>query len=217
MPGAISSLIARWSLCCSALKLHTSQLLLPPNFAIPIPLSTINNRPIDHPVTSFCSIQQPYPICKSSCQHSPDALPPHHSLAVHSHVPCKQALPATYFTIPEACFPILHHRILQTKARALTIHPKTSLNFRNNKSSAGMLFSTLAVAVGAFASAVSAQANFTSCCSVTPSSVDMTVRLSWCRAQQNTCPETCQNGQVSANSCDAVRFSTRHERLPNND
>lgn len=69
-----------------------------------------------------------------------------------------------------------------------------------------MLFSTLAVAIGAFASAVSAQANFTTCCNVTPSSVDMTVRLSWCRAQQNTCPETCQNGQVSANTCDAVRL-----------
>ncbi|KAE9971342.1 hypothetical protein BLS_004478 [Venturia inaequalis] len=66
-----------------------------------------------------------------------------------------------------------------------------------------MLFSTLAVAIGAFASAVSAQANFTSCCNVTPTSVEMVTRLSWCRAQQNTCPETCQNGQVSANTCDA--------------
>ncbi|TID27501.1 hypothetical protein E2P81_ATG00257 [Venturia nashicola] len=66
-----------------------------------------------------------------------------------------------------------------------------------------MLFSTLAVAIGAFATAVSAQANFTSCCNVTPASVEMVTRLSWCRAQQNTCPETCQNGQVSANTCDA--------------
>lgn len=80
-----------------------------------------------------------------------------------------------------------------------------------------MLFTTFTVALAAFGSAVSAQANFTSCCNVVPTTVDQTVRLSWCRAQQNTCPETCQNGQVSANACDAVRYSTRYERLPNSD
>jgi len=65
-----------------------------------------------------------------------------------------------------------------------------------------MLFSTFTVAIAAFASAVSAQANFTSCCNVTPTTVDLPTRLSWCRAQQNTCPEICQNGQTSANACD---------------
>ncbi|QDS67613.1 hypothetical protein FKW77_004150 [Venturia effusa] len=70
-----------------------------------------------------------------------------------------------------------------------------------------MLYSTLALAIGAFASTVAAQTNFTSCCSVNPASVEMVTRLSWCRAQQNTCPETCQNGQVSANSCDAATLT----------
>jgi len=63
-----------------------------------------------------------------------------------------------------------------------------------------MLYSTLIVA--AIAGLASAQ-NFTSCCSVTPTSVPTDRRLSWCRAQQNTCPEVCTNGQTSANTCDS--------------
>jgi hypothetical protein len=78
-----------------------------------------------------------------------------------------------------------------------------------------MLYSTFAVAIAAFTSVVSAQANFTTCCNVVPSTVESAMRLSWCRAQQNTCPETCQNGQFSANTCNAVCISTRHPRQPN--
>jgi len=48
---------------------------------------------------------------------------------------------------------------------------------------------------------VSAQ-NFTSCCNVTPASVDINERLAWCRAQRNTCPLICANGQTSKNDCD---------------
>jgi len=63
-----------------------------------------------------------------------------------------------------------------------------------------MLFSSLVVA--AIAGLASAQANFTTCCGIDPNSVTSDVRLSWCRAQQNTCPEICPNGQTSSNACD---------------
>jgi len=103
--------------------------------------------------------------------------------------------------------------ILQSKQKSRSDNSiQTSLKLRNNNASAKMLFSTFIVAVAAFASAVSAQANFTTCCNVTPSTVDANMRLSWCRAQQNTCPEICQNGQTSQNACDPVRVSTCHER-----
>jgi len=60
--------------------------------------------------------------------------------------------------------------------------------------------SSILLALGAAVS-VSAQ-NFTSCCDVTPNTVDINERLAWCRAQRNTCPLVCANGQVSANDCD---------------
>jgi len=66
-----------------------------------------------------------------------------------------------------------------------------------------MIYSTLLVALSAFASVASAQSNFTSCCNVDPNSVDLPTRQSWCRAQMNTCPEVCTNGQTSNNTCDA--------------
>jgi hypothetical protein len=50
-----------------------------------------------------------------------------------------------------------------------------------------------------------AQTNTSTCCDVDPSTVGSNVRLSWCRAQQNTCPELCANGQTSTNICDPVR------------
>jgi hypothetical protein len=61
----------------------------------------------------------------------------------------------------------------------------------------------------ALVAAVSAQsANFTSCCGIEPNTVDVNERLSWCRAQQNTCPLLCTNGQTSKNDCDSVSFSS---------
>jgi len=53
---------------------------------------------------------------------------------------------------------------------------------------------------------VSAQ-NFSSCCNVTPASVNINDRLSWCRAQRNTCPLICPNGQTSKNDCDENTLS----------
>jgi hypothetical protein len=69
-----------------------------------------------------------------------------------------------------------------------------------------MIYSTLVVALTAITGFASAQSgNFTSCCNVQPSTIEQSLRLSWCRAQQNTCPEVCPNGQTSVNNCDAVR------------
>jgi len=70
-----------------------------------------------------------------------------------------------------------------------------------------MIYSTLLVAaIVGLASAQNSSSvpgSFTSCCNIVPSSVDLVERLSWCRAQTNTCPETCANGQFKTNACDA--------------
>ncbi|KAF2433285.1 hypothetical protein EJ08DRAFT_731634 [Tothia fuscella] len=74
-----------------------------------------------------------------------------------------------------------------------------------------MLYRNFLACVSAVAGIVFAQANttaggtpgdFTACCSILPNSIKPELRLSWCRAQQNTCPETCPNGQTSKNDCD---------------
>jgi len=57
--------------------------------------------------------------------------------------------------------------------------------------------------VAFLSAAVSAQStNFSACCNVDPNTVQMTDRLAWCRAQTNTCPLICPNGQTSKNTCD---------------
>jgi len=67
-----------------------------------------------------------------------------------------------------------------------------------------MFYSTLLVAATAFTGFVSAQNYSTSgAISITPSSVDYDTRLSWCRAQTNSCPQIC-GGTASPNTCDAV-------------
>jgi len=59
----------------------------------------------------------------------------------------------------------------------------------------------------AFVALVSAQnSNLTTCCDVSPATVDPNQRLSWCRAQRNTCPELCKNGQTTANDCNQVCY-----------
>ncbi|KAF2669668.1 hypothetical protein BT63DRAFT_425348 [Microthyrium microscopicum] len=53
------------------------------------------------------------------------------------------------------------------------------------------------------AAIVSAQtASNSTCCNVDPGSIDPNQRLAWCRAQRNTCPELCTNGQTANNTCD---------------
>lgn len=198
-----------------SLKLKPSRLLFLPSF--PNSNTTINNQhsqraqlfsqwpPSVHPISHIASVS-PYHSQNPPSIRNPILQP---SQPVHEHVPWTQfeASPSTYFIIPPACLSIFLRQHPAAKAHPLTIQfSDISKLGNNNQSSAEMLFSTLAVAIGAFAGAVSAQANFTSCCNVTPTSVEMVTRLSWCRAQQNTCPETCQNGQVSANTCDAVRL-----------
>jgi hypothetical protein len=67
--------------------------------------------------------------------------------------------------------------------------------------------STLLVALTSLALVSAQTANFSTCCSVQPNSVDFNTRLSWCRAQTNTCPLLCQNGQYSENTCDPNTLS----------
>jgi hypothetical protein len=73
-----------------------------------------------------------------------------------------------------------------------------------HRTSASMFYSTLLIATSALAGLVSAQNYSTSGpLSIVPSSVDYDLRLSWCRAQTNSCPQIC-GGQAYPNSCDAV-------------
>jgi len=58
--------------------------------------------------------------------------------------------------------------------------------------------------VAAYATAQTNPTNFSTCCDVAPNTVDPNMRLAWCRAQTNTCPLLCSNGQVSANSCNST-------------
>jgi len=66
--------------------------------------------------------------------------------------------------------------------------------------------SSIFLSLGA-ATIVSAAANYTNCCSIDPSSVEMETRLSWCRAQTNTCPTLCSDGSTSANLCDPTTLT----------
>jgi len=63
--------------------------------------------------------------------------------------------------------------------------------------------SSLLFTLSAAIASVSAATNLTSCCNVDPATVDPNYRLAWCRAQQNTCPLICPNGQATANTCDS--------------
>jgi len=59
----------------------------------------------------------------------------------------------------------------------------------------------LVLGLGAFVGAVT---NTSECCNVDPTTVDVNIRLSWCRAQTNTCPLLCSNGNVDNNTCDST-------------
>lgn len=70
-----------------------------------------------------------------------------------------------------------------------------------------MIYSAVVLAAAAFTGLASAQNYSTSGpLTVDPNSVDYDLRLSWCRAQTNSCPMIC-GGQAYPNSCDAVRQS----------
>jgi len=67
-----------------------------------------------------------------------------------------------------------------------------------------MFYSTLLLAATAFTGMVAAQ-NFTQCCTL-PTLPPIATRQSWCRAEQNTCPEICGGiGQLAkdGNLCDS--------------
>lgn len=68
-----------------------------------------------------------------------------------------------------------------------------------------MLYASLLLAASAFSGLVAAQ-NFSQCCTINPGSVDTDTRQSWCRAEQNTCPELCGgigNLANNGNLCDS--------------
>ncbi|KAK5132437.1 hypothetical protein LTR08_009048 [Meristemomyces frigidus] len=70
-----------------------------------------------------------------------------------------------------------------------------------------MFYSTLLIAASALTGLVSAQNYSTSgALSIDPNGVDYDTRLSWCRAQTNSCPQIC-GGQASPNSCDATALT----------
>lgn len=72
--------------------------------------------------------------------------------------------------------------------------------------SVSMFYSTLLLAATALTGLVSAQNYSTSgAIAVDPNSVDYDTRLSWCRAQTNSCPQIC-GGQAYPNTCDAVSW-----------
>ncbi|KAF2842965.1 hypothetical protein M501DRAFT_924197 [Patellaria atrata CBS 101060] len=64
-----------------------------------------------------------------------------------------------------------------------------------------MIFTSLLIAASTFAGLAVSQ-NTTNDYTVDPNSVDRPIRISWCRAQQNTCPMIC-NGRPADNDCDA--------------
>jgi hypothetical protein len=77
------------------------------------------------------------------------------------------------------------------------------VNIHHTQAFTTMLSSIFAGAV-CLVAAVSAQNYSTSGpISVVASSVDYNTRLSWCRAQTNSCPQIC-GGQASPNTCDPV-------------
>jgi hypothetical protein len=72
-----------------------------------------------------------------------------------------------------------------------------------------MLYSSVIVAVSAFAGLAAAQSNSTviPCCSVAINTVPEDQRQSWCDAQENTCVDLCGGqGDIASNgnTCDAV-------------
>jgi hypothetical protein len=67
-----------------------------------------------------------------------------------------------------------------------------------------MIYSKLFLVAAAFTGFASAVTNFTACCDVDPTTVDSPTRAAWCRAQMNTCPELCPNGNAAVNKCDNV-------------
>ncbi|KAF2499839.1 hypothetical protein BU16DRAFT_524281 [Lophium mytilinum] len=68
-----------------------------------------------------------------------------------------------------------------------------------------MLYASLLLAASAFSGLVAAQ-NYSACCDINPGSVDPQLRQTWCRAEQNTCPELCGgigNLANNGNLCDS--------------
>jgi len=71
-----------------------------------------------------------------------------------------------------------------------------------------MLYSTLLLAATALTGLVAAQ-NFTQCCTL-PTLPPVATRQTWCRAEQNTCPELCGGiGQLAndGNLCDSTALT----------
>lgn len=66
------------------------------------------------------------------------------------------------------------------------------------------MLSSLLITLAAIVGLVSAQTNFATCCTIDPTTEPSDMLLSWCRAQTNTCPLLCQNGQTANNTCDTV-------------
>ena len=71
-----------------------------------------------------------------------------------------------------------------------------------------MIYSRLFAVAATLSGFAAAQSNFTTCCDVVPDTVDAPTRASWCRAQMNTCPLLCPNGNTAVNTCDNVSFAT---------
>merc|ERR1711981_199331 len=65
-----------------------------------------------------------------------------------------------------------------------------------------MIYSRLFAVAATLSGFAAAQSNFTTCCDVVPDTVDAPTRASWCRAQMNTCPLLCPNGNTAVNTCD---------------
>ena len=81
-----------------------------------------------------------------------------------------------------------------------------------------MLYSSVIVAVSAFAGLAVAQNNTViPCCTVTTSTVPEDMRQSWCDAQENTCVDLCGGqGDIASNgnTCDAVSFLSHLYAFP---
>ncbi|KAF2109004.1 hypothetical protein BDV96DRAFT_503596 [Lophiotrema nucula] len=72
-----------------------------------------------------------------------------------------------------------------------------------------MLYATLTVAFATLASFVNAQLpnNIQPCCTISPNSVNSTVRESWCQAQKNTCPQICGGFSKLNSTCDSTTLT----------
>jgi hypothetical protein len=78
-----------------------------------------------------------------------------------------------------------------------------------------MLYSTVLLALSAFAGVASAQ-NFSTCCDINAGSVPIEKRRGWCVAERNTCPELCGGiGRLApnGNNCDPVSNALSTIRL----